>query len=549
MRELAAALAVVVLLGPAPVSAQRDHDHGGEAPARLLAGMPQVHHPIATKSREAQRWFDQGLGLVYAFNHPEAIRSFREAARHDPRATMPAWGIAYALGPNINMGIDAKGEEAAWKALQHARKLARHAPARERAYVDALAHRYSDDPKADRPALHAAFAKAMGALSRRYPDDLDAAVLYAEAMMNLRPWKLWNADGTPAEGTQEIVATLEEVLRREPDHVGANHYYIHAVEASPTPERALPSASRLAWLAPGAGHLVHMPSHVYQRTGDFAASAVANERAVAADRAYLAGRDGGMYGLMYFTHNIHFLAHAEMMAGRADASANAADELMAAMPADLAALSPGDIAMLDVFRATPLFAALRFGRFDRVLGLSPPDERYRVGRALHHYGRGVAHAARGDRRAARTERDAFAAARAAVPADVSFGYNHAAAVLDVAAAVLDARIAAGERHRDETIAAWRRAVVAQDALSYNEPSDWYYPVRESLGAALLRAGKAAEAEAVFRDDLVRNPRNPRSLHGLAESLGAQRKADAAETVRREFTRAWRGETPPPLAVF
>jgi predicted Zn-dependent protease len=256
-----------------------------------------------------------------------------------------------------------------------------------------------------------------------------------------------------------------------------------------------------------------------------------------------------MYGLMYATHNIHFLAHAEMMAGRADASAKAADQLMAALPAELPELSPADVAMLDVFRATPLFAALRFARFDRVLALPAPDARFRVGRALHHYGRGVAHAARGDRRAARAERDAFAAARAAVPADVSFGYNGAAPVLDVAAAVLDARIAAAERRRDDAIAAWRRAVVAQDALNYNEPADWYYPVRESLGAALLRAGEAAEAEAVFRDDLVRNPRNPRSLHGLAESLAAQRKADAAENVRREFARAWQGDAPPPLAAF
>ena len=448
------------------------------------------------------------------------------------------------------MDIDPDRERTAYAAIQKARALARNGSASDRAYVEALSVRYADAKAPDLKALALAYKEAMERLMARFSDDLDAATLYAESMMDLRPWNYWNADGTPAEGTPELLATLESVLRRDPTHPGANHYYIHAVEASPHPERALASASRLADLMPGAGHLVHMPSHIYIRTGDYGAAARANEQAVTADQTYDAlGGQHPIYDLMYADHNVHFLAASWALAGRAGDATRAAAELgkrATAVLTNTAELDPMMLPPLEAFVATPTFVALRFRRWAAVLAEPEPDQRLPMAGPLRHFARALAFTATGKRRDTANEKAAFAAAREALPAGTGFGLNPGTRVLDVAAHVLDARLAAAAGDQTLAIAAWRRAVEAQDALNYDEPADWYYPVRESLGGALLAALQPADAEAVFRADLERNPRNGRSLFGLSEALRTQKRDADAAWVRRQFDAAWR-EADGPLA--
>jgi tetratricopeptide (TPR) repeat protein len=504
-------------------------------PATLFPGLGHHHHTIKTRSPEAQKFFDQGLTLVYGFNHDEAIRSFQRAAELSPEAVMPLWGIAYALGPNINLDVDPEHEKAAFAATAKALKLAKDAPENERAYVAALARRYSDDASADLKQRAADFAEAMRALSERYPDDLDAATLYAESLMDLDPWKLWSTDGTPTEHTEEIVAVLESVLRRDPSHIGANHYYIHAVEASPHPERALPSAERLPKLVPNAGHLVHMPAHIYMRTGDYEASARANAEAARVDEAYIKANDvHGVYPLMYYNHNLDFLSAAASMAGRYGDAKRASEQAAAN-----AAPAVKDMPMAEFLVPRPLLVDLRFQRWQAVLQAPEPPEGMPTTRAVWHYARGMALAAKGDAADAEKERADLEEQVAKVPDDALWGLNQTHAVLAIGAASLDARIAAAKRDRRAAIAAWKVAVDAQDRLAYDEPPPWYYPVRESLGAALFLDGLKEEAETVFREDLERNPRNPRSLFGLWECLKAQKKAADAEWLRRAFQEAWK----------
>jgi tetratricopeptide (TPR) repeat protein len=443
------------------------------------------------------------------------------------------------LGPDNYQDIDlvdAAPSKIAYEALERAVFLSPDGPERQRAYVAALAKRYSTDPDADRRRLQVDYKDAMGELMGRYPDDLDAATLYAESLMNLRPWKLWSPDGSPAEGTEEIVRVLEEVLRRDPDHIGANHYYIHAVEASPYPERALPSADRLMHLVPWAGHLVHMPAHIYIRTGDFERAARANELAVRADeRFFRRTNDKGTYRLGYYTHNLQFLAFARAAQGNYAEAKRAADKLLAVVKPEVA-----QDHILESFAQTALLAQLRFRRWDEVLKAPAPDPKLLLSRAFWHYGRALALAANGKGNEAAEEQGAFEAVRNEVPGKPMPGNNTTDMVLGVAAAVLEAQLASGP---DAAIAHWRRAVELEDALAYGEPPDWYYPVRESLGAALLRAGQAAEAEQVFREDLRRNRRNGRSLFGLVESLKAQKKDTEADLVSRQFARAWKRAAP------
>jgi tetratricopeptide (TPR) repeat protein len=515
--------------------AQSQHDRGGQpAAAALLPGLGHLHHPIATTSPEAQQFFDQGLTLVYGFNHDEAIKAFRRAAELDPASPMPHWGIALALGPNINLDVDPEREKAAFEEGQRARALAASAPANERAYVEALAKRYSNDPKADLKALAVQFKDAMRDLSRQYPDDLDAATLYAESLMDLRPWQLWSNAGAPAEGTEEIVAVLESVLRRDPMHVGANHYYIHAVEASPTPERALVSASRLETLVPAAGHLVHMPAHIYMRTGDYAAAVASNARAAQVDRDYMArtGADG-VYPLMYYSHNIDFLASAAMMTGQFAEASKAADQLVANARPALA-----EMPMLEPFVAKTMYVLLRFARWDDVLRLRQPEQKYALLTTVFHFGRGVAYAAKANVAEAEKARAAYTTARKTVPADGDWGYNKAKDVLQITDAVLAGWIARAKRDDAGAVRAFRDAVLAEDMLKYDEPPDWFYPTRESLGAALVRANRLDEAERVFRDDLTRNPNNGRSLFGLWQTLLAMKKESAA-AAEKQFDEAWK----------
>ena len=530
MRLAATILSLAVLAGTAGAQGSSSNET-----AVLLSGLGNLHHPIATVSPEAQKFFDQGLALVYAFNHEEAARSFRRASELDPETAMPWWGIALAVGPNYNADVDPEREKQAFEAIQKARALAANAPENEKAYVEALARRYSGNPKADLKALAIDYRNAMRTLSERYPDELDAATLYAESMMDLNPWQLWSLDGKPGENTEEIVAVLRGVLRRDPNHLGANHYYVHAVEASPHPEDALPSAHRLETLAPAAGHLVHMPSHIYERTGDYALALTSNQAAVAADQVYLkTAPAGGIYGLMYYSHNLHFLALAASMQGRFADATSAADELVANVNPTVK-----QIPMLEWFLPFPSYVLVRFGRWDDIARLPAPDPVLLIDTAAWHYARGVAFAARGAVADAEKERSELAALIEKQPVDAMYGYNPARTVLGLAREALDARITAARGDSRASIEHWRAAVAVQDSLAYDEPPDWYYPVRESLGGALFRNRQYAEAEKVFRDDLDRNPRNARSLFGLAETLRAEGRGSEAELFRTQFQHAWK----------
>ncbi len=544
----AAAICVVVVstcaCRPSDRAAQKGPAGPAEAPksdsagASLLTDWGRHHHPIRTSVPAAQQFFDQGMSLVFAFNHEEATRSFQHAAELDPMAAMPHWGIAWAVGPNYNLDVDDPRARQAFAAIQRAKELAEGSPDQERAYIAAMARRYSVDPSADRAKLAADYRQAMRDVVRAFPDDLDAATLYAESMMNLRPWKLWALDGTAAPDTAEIVAVLESVLRRAPNHVGANHYYIHAIEASRNPERALPSAARLETLAPAAGHLVHMPAHIYARTGDHAAAARANLAGAEADRAYLKTAPAdGFYGLMYYSHNLHFLTDSHMMQGRLQDARRAAAELSERLTPH-ASMMP----MIESMIVTPVSVFLRFGRHDEVLNVPDVAADRPVIRAWRRFARGVSLARMGRVDEARVERAAFVESLGAVPESALFGGSGLASARDVLAVaqhVLDARVAWARNDRDGAIAMWTKAVQAADGVSYDEPPVWFYPVRESLGAALLLAGEPAKAERVFRDDLERFPRNARSLFGLHESLTRQNKQADAAWVQRSFEEAWK----------
>jgi tetratricopeptide (TPR) repeat protein len=521
----------------AAVVVARSEETKKTKPDLSLTAVGRQHHPIATTGREAQDYFDQGMTFIFGFNHEEAASAFQAAAELDPASPMPLWGIALAVGPNYNMDVDTEREKLAYETIQKARRLAENAPQIEKDYVAALAVRYSGEAKPDYKQLSRAYAEAMRELSEKYPDDLDAATLYAESLMNLRPWRLWSHDGKPAEGTEEIVRVLESVLARDPNHAGANHYYIHAVEASPNPQRALPSASRLETLVPQAGHLVHMPAHIYIRTGNYAAAAKCNEISAERDRVYAqkAEKKGSFYDLLYHSHNEHFRAAAASMEGRYAEAKDAADALAARLLPHAKMMT-----MLDGFILTPLWVDARFGKWDAILHRPEPAKELADTHAMWRFSRALAFAARGDTAKAAAERDAMSAETSALSPEAPFGMlNKAKDVFGVALQVVDARTAAARGKSDEAIAHWRKAVDAQDALNYDEPPDWYYPVRESLGAALLAAGRAPQAEKVFREDLQRNPRNPRSLFGLAESLKAQKKDADAAWVQREFEAGWK----------
>ena len=411
-------------------------------PDLSLTAIGRQHHAIHTSSREAQDYFDQGVTLLYGFNHEEAARAFRRAAELDPGSPMPLWGIAMAVGPNYNLDVDAQREKLAFETLQKAQELTVHAPQIEKDYVAALAARYSGVAAPEYKKLSRDFAAAMKHLSEKYPDDLDAATFYAESLMDLNPWKLWTHDGQAAEGTEEILRVLESVLQRVPNHAGANHYYIHAVEAGPHPERALPSAHRLDTMVPLAGHLVHMPAHIYIRTGDYAAAVKNNAAAAQADRIYAqkAEKVGSLYDLMYHSHNEHFLAAAASMAGRYK-EASVAAEALAKRLAPHVRMMP----MLDGFMFTPLWVNARFAKWDAILKWPEPLKEIPGTHAMWRYSRALAFAAHSKIDKAAAERDALSREASAFSADATFGgFNTARDILALAREVVDARIAAGE---------------------------------------------------------------------------------------------------------
>lgn len=516
------------------------HDHGtankAAPPAELLEGLGNHVHPIGTKSAGAQQFFNQGIALIFGFNHDEAARSFERAAELDPMSPMPHWGIAYALGPNYNLPPMADREEKAWNAVEKAVELSKNAPANERAYVEALVKRYSKDPSEDRKKLAIAYKEAMKQVMTSYPDDLDAATLYAESLMDLRPWALWSADGQPAEDTLEILNVLENVLRRDPNHPGANHYYIHAVEASKNPERALPSAERLGSLMPGAGHIVHMPSHIFLRVGDFETSANVNKTAAEVDRRYMerTGQSKGFYSAMYYSHNLHFVSYVRMMQGNFDESLDYARQLRQHVDGEVDAMP-----MLGSYAAYEWLILTRFGKWNDMLAQPQPAEKDHFVNAMYRYSRALAFAGLGRIREAETERERMIEIAGQVSDKDMLMNNSSRAVLDVGLAELEAKIARACHDIDSEIAHLQRAVALQDKLNYMEPPEWHYPIREALGGALLRAGKAAEAEAVFRADLAKNPRNGRSLFGLVEALKLQGNTVGVEWVQKEFAEAWK----------
>jgi len=507
-----------------------------ESAVLLFDNLGTHHHAVSTSNETAQKYFDQGFRFVYGFNHDEAERAFREAARLDPNLAMAWWGIAYCLGPNYNLPMDASRNAAAIEAVQKAQALQAGASDRERAYIQAIATRYSADPSAKRADLDRAYSAAMKELHTKYPDDTDAAVLYAESLMDLKPWQLWTKDSKPEEGTSEILSVLESVLARDPDNPGANHYYIHAIEASPYPEKGAQSAERLRTLVPGAGHLVHMPAHIYIRTGNYNGAMDANANAARADEAYFARtKVEGVYPLMYYTHNFQFLAAAAGMVGQSVKAMDAAAKAVAN-----AAPMAGHDPMAEYVLPWSLYTMVRNAKWDEVLNHARPVESTPSTLAMWRFARALSHIAKNDLNAARKERQDFDAAKAKVPADLMLNTNRAHDLLDIAASVLDARLAGTDADRKSAIGHWKKAVETQDRLVYDEPPAWFYPVRESLGGEYLRDNQYMEAESVFRKDLEINPRNPRSLFGLSEALKGQKKTSQAEEVRKRFEEEWQG---------
>jgi tetratricopeptide (TPR) repeat protein len=532
---------------PAPAAAPDEHAGHHEAAAGpswkldalpkgavLLGDLGSHRRKVTTSSAEAQEFFDQGLRLTYGFNHDEAARSFARAAELDPKCAMCFWGAAYVLGPNYNVPMLPDRAEAAWDAIGRAQKL--DAAPVEKALIAALAKRYKGpewiDPVAQAP-YNQAYADAMREVAKQFPDDDDVQTLFAEAVMNLNPWKLWAWDGTPAPITPEILATLETVLARAPQHPGANHYYIHAIEASKTPGKGEAAADRLGGLMPNAGHAVHMPAHIYQRVGRYVDASEANRRAIVSDRRYLDRVAPPGYYPFYLAHNHGFLAFSSSMLGRAAESLEAARMSATHIPKDIVCGMPG----MDFFLSEPLLVMVRFGKWQEILAEPKPEAKYLVLSALWHHAHGMALASTGKAGEARVDLEAMRAIHEQIPAEQISDVNSSRAIVAVGAKVLEARIAEAEE-KPEAIALWTEAVALEDKLDYAEPADWFYPSRHFLGAALLDARKPKEAEAVYRADLERNPRNGWALFGLWKSLAAQKKAKAARAAEADFKKAW-----------
>jgi hypothetical protein len=511
----------------------------------LLHGLGDHQRTITTSSPEAQRYFDQGLALIYGFNHDAAIRSFDWALTQDPACAMCAWGKATALGPNINLPLGPAAAEDAYEAAQLALRLSKNATPVEQELIAAVAARYTPTYSADRAALDLKYANAMREVRKQFPEDVDVAVLTAEALMNLYPWSYWTRDAKPKEHTAELVALLEWAMAREPNHVGANHYYIHAMEEH-FAEKAEAAADRLAPLAPDAGHLVHMPGHIYYRVGRYADAAAVNVNAVASDEAYFARcRPGDFYRAAYYPHNIHFLWAAAATEGQSTEALATARNLAAKVEGFHA-----ELPLVEEFLAIPVLTLVRFGQWDAVLGEPAPPEgpegpRSKAGRpyqrAMWHYARGVALARTGKTQDAAAE---LATVQAAVKDEANqkllLAGNTATAsgLLAIAEAHLAGELAAAKGDTNTAVAALERAVAAQDALIYMEPPPFYFPTRQALGAVLLEAGRAKEAEAVYRADLEEWPKNGWSLFGLSRALLAQKKSDQAAWADEGFQRAW-----------
>jgi len=550
-------LVMVGLTGCAGTLAAQDHEHqghdmqaavtdsSGSDRTPLYDDLGSYHMAVTTQSPVAQRYYDQGLRLTYGFNHDEAVKSYREGIRADSTCAMCWWGIAYALGPNINVPMDTAAVRPAWEALQQAVRLAPQVSAREQAYIKALRSRYSPDPSANRASLDSAWARAIGEVSSMYPRDDDAATLHAEALMDLRPWNYWNNAGRPrAPSTIETVAILEGIVKRTLDNPGACHFYIHAIEASNFAARAVPCAERLGSLVPGAGHLVHMPTHIYMRLGRWDDAVEHNAHAVHVDQEYLAARHPtGVYPLGYVPHNYHVMWEALNMLGRSEEALSTARTIADKVPPDVVRRIPP----FEYYSPVVLFTLARFSRWDEVLKepAPPPDLRYTTG--VWHYARGLAFAAQGALDSAAAERASVAAIAAKLPPDLPANLNSQQALLRIADHHLAADIAARQKRTDKAVRTYREGIALEDELTYDEPTAWALPLRQQLGALLLAAGRPKEAEKAFRQDLVRYPNNGWSLHGLAQSLAAQGRAKESQAMDAQFKKEWGRADAKPLA--
>lgn len=526
---------IVAFTIPAIAVSATSADDAGAPLAPMLEGLGDLHYAITTSSDAAQRFFDQGLRLVYAFNHAEAVRAFEEAARLDPEAPMPHWGKALALGRNLNDSMPRERELQALESLKQARDRSDNANEREQALIGALASRYSTDEDADRATMDAAWVDAIAKVAEQFPDDPEPATLHAAAIMNMMPWDYWRG-GKPQPGTVEARELLEQVIAAHPDHPGAHHYYIHLMEAR-EPHLAEPSADALGKLMPAAGHLVHMPAHIYIRVGRYDDAVTSNQRAIAADLDYIAQCNAqGLYPVAYYPHNIHFLWASATFGGRAELAIETADSLAEQVPAEMAS----SLAFLQNYLATPLFARVRFGRWQEVLETPRPPAGQTFQTAMWHYAQGLAMAAGGDPRGARRHLKALAKLRRSSElADLRISFATGSDLVRLTEHLLAGEIQAARGRLPRAINEMRSAVALQDGFRYAEPPSFHYPVRQSLGAVLLEAGRASEAEAVYRRDLEHNPHNGWSLFGLAEALRAQERDEEANDAQQRFQEAWK----------
>jgi tetratricopeptide (TPR) repeat protein len=521
--------------------AEKAGEQAEQAQVPLFEGLDVHDHEISTDVPEAQTYFDQGLVLSFGFNHAEAARSFRQAAQLDPTCAMCFWGEALVLGPNINAAMPPENVEPAWEAIQKAQQLAEeHATPREQAYIEALSERYAADPPEDRSQLDRAYAEATGELAQAYPDDLDAAALYAEALMDEHPWDYWTEDGEPRPWTPEIVEVLEDVLDEARQHPMANHLYIHAVEASPNPERALASARRLEDLVPGAGHLVHMPAHIYIRTGRYHEASEANERAAATDERYVAQcHAAGIYPLGYHPHNYHFLWATTTLEGRSEDAIAAGDQVRAMVDPDM--MRKSGFGALQHFYSIPYYADVTFGKWEQILDEPAPADDLLYPTGVWHFARGMA-LDRTDRLdEAREELDELSklADDESLEEITLWEINTTADLLEIGEEVLSGEMEAARGNYDEAVEHLRRGVELEDALNYNEPPPWGQSVRRYLGAVLLQADRPGEAEEVYRADLAEFPKNGWALYGLTQALEAQAKSEEADDARERFEQAWK----------
>jgi tetratricopeptide (TPR) repeat protein len=511
-------------------------------PATLIEGLGSHHHKITSSAPTAQKFFDQGLTLAYAFNHAEAERSFREAARLDPSCAMCYWGISLVQGPHINATMGSEAIPPAYIALKKALSLMKNTTDKEQAYIKALAARYSSSPVEDRKPLDEAYANAMRDVSKKFPDDLDAATLFAEALMDVHPWDYYKKDTRELQPwTPEILSTLESVLKRDPNHVGANHFYIHAVEASNNPEKGLPMAERLNVLVPAAGHLVHMPAHIYIRTGNYRKASEANEKAIKSDNAYLSSCHAqGPYSAAYVPHNHHFLSSTATMEGNSKLAMEAANNTRAKV--DQTLMYEKGNGVLQHFYMIPTYVMIRFGKWNEILAAPAVDKNLVYPNGVWHYARGIAFVRSGKVEEAKKELEALKAIAAnPVLKEVTlFDINSTAALMHIAGEHLAGEVAAASMDYETAIKHMKEAVRAEDNLTYDEPPPWNNPTRHYFGAILLNAKRPAEAEKVYRDELTKFPKNGWSLFGLVKSLEAQGKKTEAAKVKAELDQAWAG---------